>query len=54
MEHTREGRDIASKEFTNCWANVDAAFREVSNCRALYDAACRSAQGVPRDSRTQA
>ena len=36
-EATRESMDIASREFTNCWAHLNTAFREVSNCRALHD-----------------
>ena len=40
MEATRESMDIASRDFTNCWAHLNGAFREVSNCRALHEAAC--------------
>ena len=40
MEATRESMDIASRDFTNCWAHLNGGFREVSNCRALHEAAC--------------
>ena len=40
MEATLESMDIASRDFTNCWAHLNGAFREVSNCRALHEAAC--------------
>ena len=40
LEATRGSMDIASREFTNCWAHLDTAFREISNCRALHDVTC--------------
>ena len=40
LEATRESMDIASREFTNCWAHLNGTFREVGNCRAFHDAIC--------------
>ena len=54
MEATLESMDIASRDFTNCWAHLNGAFWEVSNCWALHEAACAELKtACQRDRRTQ-
>ena len=40
LEATCESMVDASKEYTNCWANLNGALREVNNLRVLHVETC--------------
>ena len=40
LEATCESMVAASKECTNCWANLNGALREVNNCWVLHEETC--------------